>query len=37
VFGRLISGEEVLKAMEKQGTDDGDTKAEVKILNCGAA
>jgi len=37
VFGKMISGDEVLKNMEKEGNEDGDTKHEVKILNCGMA
>ena len=35
VLGALISGGETLKNMEKQGTEDGDTKTEVKIVDCG--
>ena len=35
IFGSVINGMDVVKAMEKQGTEEGDTKVEVKIKNCG--
>ena len=35
VFGSVVEGMEVVRAMERQGTEDGDTRAEVKIADCG--
>lgn len=35
VFGKLTSGEDVLRAMEAVGSQSGATKKEVKIANCG--
>uniref|UniRef100_A0A8C1N7Z9 Peptidyl-prolyl cis-trans isomerase n=2 Tax=Cyprinus carpio TaxID=7962 RepID=A0A8C1N7Z9_CYPCA len=35
VFGELIEGMDVLRAMEAQGTKDGKTKQKVIISNCG--
>ncbi|XP_051906906.1 peptidylprolyl isomerase Ab (cyclophilin A) [Hippocampus zosterae] len=35
VFGKLLEGGDVLKAMEKQGTKNGSPKAKVAIDKCG--
>lgn len=35
VFGEVVKGMDVVKAMESCGTLDGDTKCDVKIINCG--
>ena len=35
VFGEVVEGKEVVKAIEKQGTKGGDPKAKVQITNCG--
>lgn len=35
VFGHVVEGLDVLKNMEKQGTQSGKPKAEVKIADCG--
>ncbi|GAA0618835.1 peptidylprolyl isomerase [Sporichthya brevicatena] len=35
VFGKLVSGEETLDAMEAQGSQSGATKAPVEIVDCG--
>jgi peptidylprolyl isomerase len=35
VFGRVVNGIEVVKAMEAVGTSSGRTREEVIILNCG--
>merc|ERR1712151_883166 len=35
VFGKVISGDDVVRKCESVGTQSGQTKAEVKIANCG--
>jgi peptidylprolyl isomerase len=35
VFGELVEGEDVLAAIENQGTRDGNPKTEIKIVDCG--
>jgi cyclophilin family peptidyl-prolyl cis-trans isomerase len=35
VFGRLIQGMEILKKMEKAGSDSGKTSGKVTITDCG--
>ncbi len=35
VFGKVVEGMDVVKAIEKVGTDDGTTKKGVRIVNCG--
>eukprot|EP00088_Acartia_fossae_P016053 TRINITY_DN18958_c0_g1_i2.p1 TRINITY_DN18958_c0_g1~~TRINITY_DN18958_c0_g1_i2.p1 ORF type:complete len:172 (-),score=16.18 TRINITY_DN18958_c0_g1_i2:103-618(-) len=35
VFGKVVEGMNVVKAMEKQGSGDGTPKTEVKIVECG--
>jgi len=35
VFGRMLDGEKVLRAVEAEGTTDGRTKRLVRIENCG--
>jgi cyclophilin family peptidyl-prolyl cis-trans isomerase len=35
VFGSLVEGDEVLKAMEGQGSQSGATRADVEITDCG--
>lgn len=35
VFGRLVSGEDTLKAIEAQGTANGSPRAKVTIADCG--
>eukprot|EP00923_Selenidium_pygospionis_P005426 GHVN01009121.1.p1 GENE.GHVN01009121.1~~GHVN01009121.1.p1 ORF type:complete len:306 (+),score=96.65 GHVN01009121.1:127-918(+) len=35
VFGQVIAGEEVLRAIERQGSPTGRTKCEVRIWRCG--
>jgi cyclophilin family peptidyl-prolyl cis-trans isomerase len=35
VFGKVIEGENLLKTLEKVGTDSGSTKEVVKIVDCG--
>lgn len=35
VFGKLVSGEDTLRAMEAVGSSSGAPKKEVKIINCG--
>jgi len=37
VFGKVVSGYEVVQAMEAQGSDKGTTKKPVAIANCGLA
>ncbi len=36
VFGKIIEGQEVLNAIEAQGNDNGNPKADVVITDCGA-
>jgi cyclophilin family peptidyl-prolyl cis-trans isomerase len=35
VFGKLISGDAILKKMESMGSSSGATKQKVTIANCG--
>ena len=35
VFGELVEGQEVLNQIEQVGTRDGQTKAEIKVVECG--
>lgn len=35
VFGKVVDGMDVVKAMEQQGSQSGSTKKVVKIANCG--
>jgi peptidylprolyl isomerase len=35
VFGKVIDGMDVLKSIEKHGSDSGKTNAEIKISDCG--
>lgn len=35
VFGKAVSGQEVIRAMEAQGSSQGRTRSEVSITNCG--
>lgn len=35
VFGNVVEGIDVVKAMEKQGTKSGTTKAKIVIADCG--
>ncbi|XP_029921294.1 peptidylprolyl isomerase Ab (cyclophilin A) [Myripristis murdjan] len=35
VFGKVVEGDDVVRAIEKQGTSNGPPKAKVLIANCG--
>ena len=35
VFGKVVSGMDVVRKMDKQGTSGGKPKAKIMIANCG--
>jgi cyclophilin family peptidyl-prolyl cis-trans isomerase len=35
VFGEVTSGEDVVRAMEAKGSQDGTPKAQIEIIDCG--
>jgi cyclophilin family peptidyl-prolyl cis-trans isomerase len=35
VFGKVVTGLDVLMAIERQGTSSGKTKCRIEIMNCG--
>lgn len=35
VFGKVVTGLDVLLAIERQGTSSGKTKCRIEIMNCG--
>lgn len=35
VFGKVVEGEDIVKAVEAQGNNSGQPKSKVTIVNCG--